>query len=247
MNSVLDVYDLGRMDYRACWDLQKALQQQLIEEKLAARSNPALARSNDVLLLVEHPHVYTLGKSGKQTHLLRTEEELRALDATFVPIDRGGDITYHGPGQLVGYPILDLDRHFTDIHKYMRFLEEVFIRVLSEYGIEAGRKEGLSGTWVGEAKITALGVKCSRWVTMHGFAFNVQPDLSYFGHIIPCGIIGKDVTSLSELLGRNVPMEEVKPIVVEKFAEVFQMNPVLKPLDAGTDFTAILQQSPFLG
>ncbi len=225
MKKALDIYDLGRMDYHACWGLQKSLQQQLIDEKMAARANPELQRSHDVLLLVEHPHVYTLGKSGDVHNLLKSEQELAELDAEFVKIDRGGDITYHGPGQLVGYPILDLERHFTDIHKYMRLLEEVFIGVLADYGIEAGRKEGLTGTWVGDSKITALGVKCSRWVTMHGFAFNVQPDLSYFGHIVPCGITDKKVTSLSELLGRQVPMAEVKPRVINHFCRLFEVEP----------------------
>jgi lipoyl(octanoyl) transferase len=224
VKKTLDIYDAGAIDYHVCWDLQKALQKQLIDEKLAARTNPDILRSNDVLLLVEHPHVYTLGKSGDIHNLLKSEQDLAELDASFVKIDRGGDITYHGPGQLVGYPILDLERYFTDIHKYMRLLEEVFIGVLAEYGIEGGRKEGLTGTWVGDAKITALGVKCSRWVTMHGFAFNVQPDLSYFGHIVPCGISDKKVTSLSELLGRNVSVEEVKPLVIKHFCRLFEVE-----------------------
>lgn len=241
MKRALDIYDLGLADYHQTWELQKALQQQLMDEKLAARTNPDTHRSNDVLLLVEHPHVYTLGKSGDLGNLLKSEAELAELDAEFVKIERGGDITYHGPGQLVGYPILDLERHFTDIHKYMRLLEEVFIRVLSDYGIEAGRKDGLTGTWVGDSKITALGVKLSRWVTMHGFAFNVQPDLSYFGHIVPCGITDKKVTSLSELLGRSVPLAEVKPAVIRHFCELFGMEARPQEFSEGMNAGMILR------
>lgn len=228
MFRLLDVYQLGLVPYHTAWELQKDLQGQLIAEKLRARENSETPRSNDMLLLLEHPHVYTLGKSGDAGHLLKSIEELDALEASFVQTDRGGDITYHGPGQLVGYPILDLERHGTDIHKYMRNLEEVFIRVLAGYGIDSGRKEGLTGTWVGERKITALGVKCSRWVTMHGFAFNVQPNLQYFSNIVPCGIPDKDVTSLSQLLGRNMTLEEVIPPVVQAFEEVFSLTAVFK-------------------
>ena len=180
----------------------------------------------DQLLLVEHPHVYTLGKSGDKAHLLKGLAELAAIDAEFVEIDRGGDITYHGPGQLVAYPILDLDRHFTDIHKYLRELEEVVILVCAEYGITAGRIEGLTGVWIGDQKICAFGIRSSRWVTMHGLALNVNSDLSYFGHIIPCGIEDKQVTSLQALLGREVSIAEVKEHLVRHFCERFDMRAI---------------------
>lgn len=216
MNTV-EVYDLGHAPYRPVWDFQAAVQQRLIDEKKGRREGD----SNDVLLFVEHPHVYTLGKSGDRANLLKGMAELGDIDAEFVEIDRGGDITYHGPGQIVGYPILDLDRHFTDIHKYLRYLEEVIIRTCGEYGIEAGRIEGLTGVWVGSEKICAMGIKCSRWVTLHGFALNVNTDLNYFGHIVPCGITDKEVTSLQRLLGREVDPSEVKEHIRKHFARVF--------------------------
>jgi lipoyl(octanoyl) transferase len=172
----------------------------------------------------QNPHVYTLGKSGDEGHLLKGMAELSNIDAEFIEIDRGGDITYHGPGQLVGYPILDLDRHFTDIHKYLRYLEEVMIRTCSEYGIEAGRIEGLTGVWVENKKICAMGIRCSRWVTMHGFAFNVNVDLSYFNHIVPCGISDKEVTSLEELLGHKVNESQVKEHLLTHFRDVFDVS-----------------------
>lgn len=219
----VDLFDLGRAPYRETWDLQAAIQQRLIEAKRKARKegHEEEADSTDVLLFVEHPHVYTLGKSGDKANLLRSDEELERIDATFVPIDRGGDITYHGPGQLVGYPIFDLDRHFTDIGRYLRSLEEVIIRSCADYGIEAGRIKGLTGVWVDDAKVCAMGIKCSRWVTMHGFAFNVNTQLDYFGHIVPCGIDDKEVTSLKKLLGYEVDMDEVKERVIGHFEEVF--------------------------
>ena len=226
--STVDVYDLGRAPYRPVWDLQAAIQQRLVDEKLERRDKKTLYKpgdeSNDVLLFVEHPHVYTLGKSGDKAHLLKGMAELSNIDAEFIEIDRGGDITYHGPGQIVGYPILDLDRYFTDIHKYLRFLEEVIIRTCAEYGIDAGRIEGLTGVWVGDKKLCAMGIRCSRWVTMHGFALNVNADLSYFNHIVPCGISDKEVTSLQELLGRQIPEAEVKEHLLTYFAEVFDTN-----------------------
>ena len=222
--TAVDLYDLGRAPYRQTWELQARLQQQLIDEKLAERDgNLTSARANDLLLFVEHPHVYTLGKSGNEAHLLRSEQQLKALDARFVKIDRGGDITYHGPGQLVGYPIMDLDRHFTDIHKYLRFLEEVMIRTCADYGLMAGRIDGLTGVWVDGAKICAMGIRCSRWVTMHGFAFNINTDLSYFGHIVPCGITDKPVTSLAQQLGQQLNVEEVKQRVRHHFSHVFDV------------------------
>lgn len=227
MNTV-NFYDLGHAPYRPLWDLQTAIQQRLVDEKLRRRKKQKLYKpgneSNDVLLFVEHPHVYTLGKSGDKEHLLKGVAELSNINAEFIEIDRGGDITYHGPGQIVGYPILDLGRHFTDIHKYLRYLEEVIIRTCSEYDIEAGRIEGLTGVWVREQKICAMGIRCSRWVTMHGFAFNVNTDLSYFNHIVPCGIKDKEVTSLEDLLGHRVDESQVKEHLLTHFEEVFDVS-----------------------
>ena len=225
--NVVETYDLGHAPYRPVWDLQTAIQQRLIDEKQARRKQKLYKpgdESNDVLLFVEHPHVYTLGKSGDSAHLLKGLKELKDINAEYIEIDRGGDITYHGPGQIVGYPILDLDRHFTDIHKYLRYLEEVIILTCSEYGIEAGRIEGLTGVWVGDKKICAMGIRCSRWITMHGFALNVNTDLSYFSHIVPCGITGKEVTSLQKILGREISPEEVKEHLLKHFSEVFDVN-----------------------
>lgn len=225
MNTV-EIYDLGHAPYQPTWDLQTAIQGRLITAKKERRTNSLrkpTTINNDVLLFVEHPHVYTLGKSGDQTNLLKGMAELADIDAEFIEIDRGGDITYHGPGQIVGYPILDLDRHFTDIHKYLRYLEEVIIRTCADYGIEAGRIEGLTGVWVDEQKICAMGIRCSRWVTMHGFALNVNTDLSYFRHIVPCGISDKEVTSLAQLLGHHVDDEQVKQHLLTHFAEVFDV------------------------
>jgi lipoyl(octanoyl) transferase len=210
--------DLQAMDYKACWDLQEKLFASTVQLKVANRNAPSHEQkeTTDYLLFVEHPHVYTLGKSGDAANLLLDADGLQRVGAQYYPINRGGDITYHGPGQIVGYPILDLDHYFSDIHKYLRFLEEAIILTLAEYNIQAGRIDGLTGVWIDghiEAKarkIAALGVKCSRWVTMHGFAFNVNSDLSYFGNIIPCGIDDKAVTSMQSELGQELNMEEVK-------------------------------------
>ncbi|MDX1640571.1 MAG: lipoyl(octanoyl) transferase LipB [Balneolaceae bacterium] len=226
MERLIDVYDLGKAPYRAVWDLQKRVQQSLIKQKRG--ENSGQTNLNDVLFFVEHPHVYTLGKSGDSAHLLKGLSELSDLDAEYIEIDRGGDITYHGPGQIVGYPILDLDRHFTDIHKYLRFLEEVMIRTCADFGIRAGRIEGLTGVWVDDEKICAMGIRCSRWVTMHGFALNVNTDLSYFQHIVPCGIQGKEVTSLSKCAGRHIEEDEVKEKIIKHFGDVFDAE-VNKP------------------
>ncbi|MDZ7681400.1 MAG: lipoyl(octanoyl) transferase LipB [Fodinibius sp.] len=227
MNTV-ELYDFGLRSLPARMDLQTAIQQRLVDEKLARRKEQRLYKpgdqSNDVLLFVEHPHVYTLGKSGDKANMLKGMAELADINAEFIEIDRGGDITYHGPGQIVGYPIFDMDRHFTDIHKYLRYLEEVIIRTCAEYDIEAGRIEGLTGVWVGDQKICAMGIRCSRWVTMHGFAFNVNTNLDYFNHIVPCGIVDKDVTSLQELLGREVNPAEVKEQLCAHFQEVFDIT-----------------------
>lgn len=228
MNTI-EVHDIGRAPYKPTWDLQAAIQQRLVDEKLKRRKKKLYKpgnESNDVLLFVEHPHVYTLGKSGDAANLLKSMAELSDIDAEYVEIDRGGDITYHGPGQIVGYPILDLDRYFTDIHKYLRYLEEVIIRTCAEYNIEAGRIEGLTGVWVGHEKICAMGIKCSRWVTMHGFALNVNTDLSYFKNIVPCGITGKEVTSLQQLLDRPVDPDEVKHHIITHLENVFEATVV---------------------
>ncbi|WP_372638945.1 lipoyl(octanoyl) transferase LipB [Fodinibius sp.] len=223
----VEYYDLGHAPYRPVWDLQTAIQQRLVDEKLARRKKKLYQsgqESNDVLLFVEHPHVYTLGKSGDKAHLLKEMAELANIEADFIEIDRGGDITYHGPGQIVGYPIFDMDRHFTDIHKYLRYLEEVVIRTCADYGINAGRIEGLTGVWVGDQKICAMGIKCSRWVTMHGFALNVNTDLSYFNHIVPCGISDKAVTSFRNLLGGPMDEGEVKAQLRAHFEAVFDIH-----------------------
>ena len=229
--------DLGLIDYAEAWDLQTRLFQGTIARKLADRSLPPEEQqgTEDHLLFCEHPHVYTLGKSGKQSHLLLNEQELREKGVQFFPIDRGGDITYHGPGQIVGYPIFDLDHHFTDIHRYLRTLEEAFIGTLETYGINAGRIQGLSGVWldpddpVKARKICAFGIRASRWVTMHGLAFNVNTDLAYFGHIVPCGIADKGVTSLARELGGPVDMEQVKQRMKLELADLFDVELVEEP------------------
>jgi lipoyl(octanoyl) transferase len=234
MKSTIDVHDLGRKDYKEVWELQKDLQSRLIRQKRESETrDPTTYTQNDILLFVEHPHVYTLGKSGNSAHLLKGLTELNDIDAEYVEIDRGGDITYHGPGQIVGYPILDLDRHITDIHKYLRRLEEVIIRTCADYGIEAGRIDGLTGVWVENKKICAMGIRCSRWVTMHGFALNVNTDLSYFNHIVPCGIQDKEVTSLSQLTNKEIDMNEVKKSIVLHFSDVF--DAYLKPAKSETE------------
>lgn len=218
MNTV-DVFDLGEASYRSVWDLQKHAQHLLIKQKRGEHSGSN--DLNDFLFFVEHSHVYTLGKSGNSAHLLKGISELSDIDAEYIEIDRGGDITYHGPGQIVGYPILDLDRYFTDIHKYLRSLEEVIIKTCSDFGVKAGRIEGLTGVWVGQEKICAMGIRCSRWVTMHGFALNVNTDLSYFQHIVPCGIQGKSVTSLSKCAGEKIKETDVKERILKHFSNVF--------------------------
>lgn len=220
------------MDYKACWDLQERIFNRTGQQKLDNRNKPEVEQTptENYLFFVEHPHVYTLGKSGDQANLLLDEEALKEVDARFYAINRGGDITYHGPGQIVGYPIIDLEHFFTDIHKYLRYLEEAIILTLKEYGIVAGRIDGLTGVWLDEnnpskaRKIAALGVKCSRWVTMHGFAFNINSDLNYFKNIIPCGITDKAVTSMHLELGHALDMEEVKSILKQKIAQVFEMK-----------------------
>ena len=218
--------DLGLIDYQKAWDLQESIFQEMIQRKIAMRNDPEIIPCAHHLLFCEHPHVFTLGKSGSASNLLLDEHALNGVDASFYKINRGGDITYHGPGQLVMYPIFDLDQFFTDIHKYMRFLEEAVILTLQEFGIQAGREEGLTGVWIDAGtpdarKICAMGVKSSRWVTMHGIGFNVNTDLNYFSHIIPCGIEDKAVTSMQRELGASVPIGKVKDILTLKMAEVF--------------------------
>jgi len=241
MQSVL-FKDLGLIDYKQAWDYQESLLNAIVSNKVANRNKAAVDQlpSAHYLLFCEHPHVYTLGKSGKDDHLLLNDEQLSENNAVFYRINRGGDITYHGPGQLVGYPILDLDYFFNDIHQYLRYLEEAIIRTLDEYGIAAGRIPGLTGVWLDTdipekaRKICAFGVRCSRWVTMHGFAFNINTDLSYFGNIVPCGISDKAVTSLHTELGRPVDADEVKEKVKKHIAELFEMNFIYEPSEITT-------------
>lgn len=221
----VQLQDLGIQDYRKTWDYQKELFNGIIHLKRTEKTKP----TPGYLLLVEHPHVYTLGKSGNKDNLLINDAQLQKLNAKFYHINRGGDITYHGPGQLVGYPILDLDNYFNDIGKYMRLLEETIILVLAEYGLNGERSKGETGVWLDIGtpfvrKICALGVKSSRWVTMHGFALNVNTNLGYFDHIVPCGIRGKAVTSLKAELGKEVDLQEVKSKYAKNFAKVFEAN-----------------------
>jgi len=228
MNKKVFLQDLGHKDYKETWDYQELLFQQILDLKIRNRREEMNLETPNYFLLVEHPHVYTLGKSGDFSNLLVGEKELEEKGATFYKINRGGDITYHGPGQLVGYPILDLDNFFTDIHKYLRFLEEMVILTLEEYGLKAERSEGETGVWLDVGtpfarKICAMGVRASRWVTMHGFALNVNSDLGYFDMMIPCGIKDKAVTSLNVELGKKeVNMDEVKQKLLRHFETLFE-------------------------
>lgn len=218
------------MDYKACWDYQEELFNSIIQQKIKNRDLPEAVQqpTKNYLLFVEHPHVYTLGKSGDESNLLISNDELQEKKATYYKINRGGDITYHGPGQIVAYPILDLDNFFTDIHKYLRLLEETIIQTLEEYGIVAGRSKGETGVWIDEndkskaRKICAMGVRCSRWVTMHGWGFNVNADLNYFSNIIPCGIQDKAVTSMNKELGKDLDINEVKAKLKKHFMSNFE-------------------------
>jgi len=225
----VELIDLGLIDYKEAWDLQEKLFKESIDIKIAKRNGETNDLPANYMLFCQHPHVYTLGKSGDEANLLLSEQELEAHDASYYKINRGGDITYHGPGQLVVYPILDLDQFFTDIHKYMRFLEESVILTLAAFGIQAERYEGLTGVWLDTnlataRKICAMGVKSSRWVTMHGIGFNVNTDLSYFSHIVPCGIDDKAVTSMKKELGFELNITEVARILKDKMSEVFQFT-----------------------
>jgi lipoyl(octanoyl) transferase len=230
------VRDLGNMRYKEAWELQESLLQEGLRIKGEARgrgvSDPFQLPTANYLLFVEHPPVYTLGKSGSMENVLISEEDRASKGIEFYPTNRGGDITFHGPGQIVGYPILDLEKWYTDIGKYLRNLEEVIIRVMAHYGLKGDRSKGETGVWLDpdvkgrERKICAMGVRCSRWITMHGFAFNVNTDLDYFDHIVPCGIQDKQVTSLEKELGYKLEMDQVKQLIIRNFSEVFECEMV---------------------
>jgi lipoyl(octanoyl) transferase len=227
MNKIIQLQDLGNKDYKDTWDYQEELFKGIVDIKIQNRRDATFIATPNFFLFVEHPHVYTLGKSGDISNLLLSEKQLESKGATFYKINRGGDITYHGPGQIVGYPILDLENFFTDIHKYLRFLEEVIILTLADYNIIGTRSERETGVWLGVGtpfarKICAMGVRASRWVTMHGFALNVNADLGYFDNIIPCGIKGKAVTSLHVELGKKINEEEVKEKILKYFKQLFE-------------------------
>lgn len=224
------------MDYQSAWDYQEKLLQENVRKKSVGDNEEKGNHTQHYLLFVEHPPVYTLGKSGNKENVLMSDEELQANHIEFFHTNRGGDITFHGPAQIVGYPILDLEKFYTDIGKYLRNIEEVIILTMAEYGIKGDRSTGETGVWIEpgvpgkERKICAIGVRCSRWVTMHGFAFNVNTDLSYFNNIIPCGIVNKQVTSLQKELGRALDMEEVKEKVKRNFEKVFEAELVSEVL-----------------
>ncbi|OEK03257.1 lipoyl(octanoyl) transferase [Roseivirga sp. 4D4] len=234
INKTVEVINLGTDDYKRVWDYQESIFKKTVDQKIFNRKTEYpkdQVTTNNYLILCEHPHVYTLGKSGSIDNLLLDDQGLKDHYAQFYRINRGGDITYHGPGQLVAYPILDLDHFFTDIHKYLRFLEEAIILTLADFGLSAGRIDGLTGVWIDfeegakdPRKICAMGVKSSRWVTMHGLALNVNTDLSYFEHIVPCGIDDKAVTSMNKELGRHVEISEVQEKLTHYIAEVFEMD-----------------------
>lgn len=228
MNKTVQLQDLGHKDYKETWEYQELLFKGIVDAKIKNRREALDLPTPNYFLFVEHPHVYTLGKSGDMDNLLVDEKVLNEKGAKFYKINRGGDITYHGPGQIVGYPILDLDNFFTDIHKYLRFLEEMVILTLAEYGLKGERSEGETGVWLDVGtpfarKICAMGVRASRWVTMHGFAFNINADLGYFDLMIPCGIKDKAVTSLNVELGKaTIDMEEVKQKLLRHFESLFE-------------------------
>jgi lipoyl(octanoyl) transferase len=231
MNKIVEIRDLGHKDYKATWEYQEGLFQSVLNIKIKNRREETNLETSNYLLFVEHPHVYTLGKSGDFSNLLLNEEQLVQKGAMFYKINRGGDITYHGPGQVVGYPILDLENFFTDIHKYLRLLEEMVILTLAEYGLKTERSPGETGVWLDVGtpfarKICAMGVRASRWVTMHGFALNVNADLGYFDNIIPCGIRGKAVATLNVELGvKQVDEAEVKAKLLKHFLNLFEAEP----------------------
>ena len=229
MNKKVNFIDWGLIDYQEAWDRQEKIFQDTVAIKTQNRTNQTELQTPNFLVFCEHPHVYTLGKSGHPENLLLDKKGLQEKQATYYKINRGGDITYHGPGQIVGYPILDLDNFFTDIHLYLRTLEEAIILTLKDYGIEAGRYPGFTGVWLDAdnekaRKICAMGVRCSRWVTMHGFAFNVNADLDYFNNIVPCGIDDKAVTSMQQELGEELDMTAIKMRLMAHIADLFQMQ-----------------------
>ncbi len=233
-NKKVNIEDLGLIDYQEAWDYQEKLFDHTVQIKLSNKKENKEESTPNKILFCQHPHVYTLGKSGKQEHLLLDEKGLQEKEARFYKINRGGDITYHGPGQLVVYPILDLDNFFTDIHKYMRYLEEAVILTLAHYGILAGRVDGYTGVWLeedkdrnlGERKICAMGVKASRWVTMHGLALNVNADLSMFNNIVACGIQDRAVTSMEAELGKTVDIQEVALVMEGQLINLFEMEKI---------------------
>jgi lipoyl(octanoyl) transferase len=227
MNKKVKVSDWGALSYDAAWERQEQFFSDIIAQKKENRNLETPLPTDNFLFWVEHPPVFTLGKSGKIEHLLLQQKEIKAKGISFFKTNRGGDITFHGPGQIVGYPILDLDNFFTDIHKYLRYLEEVIIRTLADYDLHGARSDGETGVWLDldtpfARKICAMGVRASRWVTMHGFALNVNTDLSYFDHIVPCGIQGKGVTSLAQELKKQVDTQEVKKHLLQHFTEIFE-------------------------
>ena len=232
MNKAIKIQDLGLKDYKETWEFQELLFKKTVDLKVKNRREQTAFSTPNHLLFVSHPHVYTLGKSGDLSNLLISNQELDAKGVHFYKINRGGDITYHGPGQIVGYPILDLENFFTDIHKYLRLLEETIILTLADYGISASRSKGQTGVWLEAGtplarKICALGVRTSRWVTMHGFALNVNTNLGYFDHIIPCGIRGKAVTSMqAELKLERLDEAEVKEKLVQHFLCLFEAHKI---------------------
>lgn len=236
MNKNITFEDLGLIEYQEAWDYQTKIFEKTIAVKSVNRKKKnqglEVETTKNHLIFCEHPHVYTLGKSGKESHLLMNSTQLEENNISYHKINRGGDITYHGPGQIVGYPIFDLDNFFTDIHKYLRFIEEAVILTLEEYGIKSGRIDGLTGVWldiddpIKSRKICALGVKCSRWVTMHGFAFNVNTDLSLFKNIVPCGIDDKAVTSMQNELGKEIDITEVKKKLLVNLSNLFDFDVV---------------------
>lgn len=231
MNKKVKLINKGLIDYKECWDFQAQLFDGIIQKKIAIRKEETNDEITDnYFIFCEHPHVYTLGKTGEKSNLLLSEELLKAKGATYYHINRGGDITYHGPGQIVGYPILDLDNFFTDINKYLRLLEEAIILTLKDYGVDSGRVEGLTGVWIDgdnpvkARKICAMGVKLSRWVTMHGFALNVNTDLDYFDNIVPCGISDKQVTSLEKELGEAQSITDVQDRILKHLKVLFDFD-----------------------
>jgi lipoyl(octanoyl) transferase len=233
MNKNIQLKDLNIKDYKETWEYQTALLQEIVDVKIDNRRNEKQNKTENYFLFVEHPHVYTLGKSGDLSNLLLNEKQLEEKGATFYKINRGGDITYHGPGQIVGYPVLDLENFFTDIHKYLRLLEESIILTIAEYGLKGERSAGETGVWLGVGtpfarKICALGIRSSRWVTMHGFALNVNTNLGYFDNIIPCGIRGKAVASMEAELGKKLDLEEIKGKILKHFKVLFEVDVFIK-------------------